>query len=219
MDNKDKSLMKKNISINLSTIGSAIQVTFCNSKEKANNGYHFDSILTEWTEPFLKEFSLSTNEEQQSRISGFFKITRTQNLYRIEGTIEFEPLLECIRSLTLFREKIRSDIHGIFVPINSQKYQQSGITKFSHQKNEENELELTEDDLETYSFQGNTIILDEVLLDHMFCSIPELPLCRENCKGLCSECGADLNEKDLKGHYQIIEHYQKCSYFKALKSH
>jgi uncharacterized protein len=214
---KGKIFMKKNISINLTTIGSGIHITFGNSQEKTKNGYHIDSILTEWTQSFLKEFSLSTEEEQQSKISGSLKLIREQSVFRVEGTIAFEPQLECIRSLTLFREKLKTDVQGFFVPLNSQKYQQSGISKFTHQ-NEGDEVELTESDLESYPFQGNAIQLDEFILDAMFCSLPELPLCRSDCKGLCPECGTDLNEKDLIGNYQIIEHTKKCSHFKPLRS-
>lgn len=209
--------MKKNISITLATIGSGIHITFGNSKKKLKNGYHIDSILTEWTESFLKEFSL-LKEEEQAKISGSIKLIREHNVFRVEGTIEFEPQLECIRSLTLFREKLKANVKGFFVPLNSQKYQESGISKFSHQK-EEDEIELTENDLESYPFHGNAIQLDELLLDTMFCAIPELPLCKEDCKGLCPECGTDLNEKDLQGNERIIEHNKKCNHFKTMKSH
>lgn len=208
--------MKKNISIPLTTIGAGIHVTFGSSKEKTKNGFHIDSILTEWTEFFLNEYCLSLEEELQSKISGSLTLIREQGMFRIAGTIEFEPQLECIRSLTLFREKLTTDVHGFFVPLNSQKYQQSGVAKFSHQKGEE-EIELTENDLESYPFQGNAIQLDELILDAMFCAIPELPLCRTDCKGLCPECGTNLNETDLQGTPQMIEHGKKCSYFKSLK--
>ena len=214
---KGKFLMKKNISINLATIGSGIHITFGNSQGKTKNGYHLDSIFTEWTKSFLEEFSLSTEEEQQTKIFGSLNLIREQNVYRVEGHIEFEPQLECIRSLTLFREKLKTEVHGYFVPQNSQKFQQSGISKLS-QQNEGDEVELTESDLESYPFQGNAIQFDEFILDVMFCAIPELPLCRIDCKGLCPECGTDLNEKDLQGNYQIIEHTKKCSHYKPLKS-
>jgi uncharacterized protein len=41
--------------------------------------------------------------------------------------------------------------------------------------------------------------------------IPLKPLCREDCKGLCIECGQNLNEKDC-GHREEID-----SPFSALK--
>ena len=104
-----------------------------------------------------------------------------------------------------------------FVPENSQKYLQSGISRAIQQQDED--IELTESDLESYPFQGNFLKLDELLIDSMFCAIPELPLCRENCKGLCSECGIDLNEMDLNDNYRIVLHNKKCSQFQNQKPH
>ncbi len=36
--------------------------------------------------------------------------------------------------------------------------------------------------------------LDELVTDDIFLSLPSKFLCREDCKGLCPTCGADLNE-------------------------
>ena len=32
-----------------------------------------------------------------------------------------------------------------------------------------------------------------MVLDALFVSLPLLPLCREDCRGICALCGADLN--------------------------
>jgi uncharacterized protein len=206
--------MNNNVSINLNDIGQKIEITIGNYKK---NKYHIDNILTDWSEPFLKEFSLTTEEEQLKYIGGYLIITKEQYMYRVEGKIIFEPLLECVRSLTLFREKINTNVSGFFVPENSQKYLQSGISKAI--KLQDEEIELTESDLESYPFHGNSLKLDELLVDSMFCAIPELPLCREDCKGLCSECGTDLNERDLNDNYRIVLHNNKCIFYQNQNPH
>lgn len=208
--------MKKNISIPLVKIGDEITITFGKSNANLKNVYHIDSILSEWTKSFVNEYSLISDEKNYQEFSGVLKIQKEHNVFRVEGTLEYEPLLECVRSLTLFREKIKTDVKGFFVTLNSQKYQQSGISKFANHSEGE-ELELSESDLESYPFQGNAIQLDELLLDSMFCALPELPLCRENCKGLCSECGADLNETDLFENIRNIEHGSKCETHNKMK--
>lgn len=38
--------------------------------------------------------------------------------------------------------------------------------------------------------------LDELVSEDIFLSIPSRFLCKDDCKGLCSICGADLNEGD-----------------------
>lgn len=45
-------------------------------------------------------------------------------------------------------------------------------------------------------FRGNSIELDEIVLENLFLSLPLKRLCSEDCKGLCSKCGANLNLGD-----------------------
>lgn len=37
--------------------------------------------------------------------------------------------------------------------------------------------------------------LAPLLLEELLLVVPQAPLCRPDCRGLCSECGADLNER------------------------
>lgn len=39
-----------------------------------------------------------------------------------------------------------------------------------------------------------TIVLDDDIRGELILSYPQKILCRQNCRGLCSHCGADLNE-------------------------
>jgi uncharacterized protein len=49
-------------------------------------------------------------------------------------------------------------------------------------------------DEETY--EGKVIDLDPILREEILLALPNYPVCREGCKGLCSVCGQNLNEKD-----------------------
>ncbi len=42
-------------------------------------------------------------------------------------------------------------------------------------------------------FQGNSIELDEIVLNNVILSLPIKNLCSEDCKGLCPSCGQNLN--------------------------
>jgi uncharacterized protein len=44
--------------------------------------------------------------------------------------------------------------------------------------------------------EGDSIDVDEVALPDALLQMPSKLLCREDCKGLCYICGADLNEAD-----------------------
>jgi uncharacterized protein len=47
---------------------------------------------------------------------------------------------------------------------------------------------------ETYS--GKVIDLDPIVREQLLLALPGYPVCKESCKGLCSVCGANLNERD-----------------------
>ena len=46
------------------------------------------------------------------------------------------------------------------------------------------------------AFEGDSIDLDELVREQILLALPTRHLCREDCKGLCQKCGADLNAGD-----------------------
>jgi len=49
------------------------------------------------------------------------------------------------------------------------------------------------DDDETYPYAGEELDIGKAVLDNLFLVLPIAGVCREDCKGLCPVCGADLN--------------------------
>lgn len=57
----------------------------------------------------------------------------------------------------------------------------------------EEEIDVAED--EDFSiYEGRTIELDPMLYEHLILAQPTTYLCQEDCKGLCPQCGVNLNE-------------------------
>ena len=52
------------------------------------------------------------------------------------------------------------------------------------------------DDSDVILFESHEIDIDDIVLNNFLMSISGKYLCSEDCKGLCSKCGADLNEGD-----------------------
>ena len=58
-------------------------------------------------------------------------------------------------------------------------------------------------DEDTYTYSGHVLELDDAVRTALLLELPSRILCKEDCKGLCSQCGADLNinecscQKDL----------------------
>ena len=49
-------------------------------------------------------------------------------------------------------------------------------------------------DDETYPLEGEQLDLRPLVRDALLLELPIAPLCRDDCRGLCALCGADLNE-------------------------
>lgn len=50
------------------------------------------------------------------------------------------------------------------------------------------------DDVGYALYEGDEIDLSPLIREELLLSLPTRPLCREDCQGLCSQCGANLND-------------------------
>jgi uncharacterized protein len=51
-----------------------------------------------------------------------------------------------------------------------------------------------QDDVGRYVIDGRRVCVDEIIATELILSADYRTLCREDCRGLCEMCGADLNE-------------------------
>ena len=57
----------------------------------------------------------------------------------------------------------------------------------------EGEREIQEDDLATAFYADETIDLGTLIAEQLHLAVPMKPLCSETCRGLCPQCGTNLN--------------------------
>ena len=64
----------------------------------------------------------------------------------------------------------------------------------------------------TYPMGEDHVNLREMVLDSLFSQLPVLPLCREDCLGICAICGADRNtspcdcrQNDLDPRWSVLD--------------
>jgi uncharacterized protein len=62
------------------------------------------------------------------------------------------------------------------------------------------DVALKAEDLEFSFYKGDEIDLGPLIREQALLAIAERPLCREECRGLCAQCGANLNEGDCACH-------------------
>jgi uncharacterized protein len=94
------------------------------------------------------------------------------------GKIKTNVSLSCVRCLEVFDLKINSSFDIILYPIE-------GITDF--------DTNLSSNDMEYIFYRDQKIDIREIVLDQVNLLIPFKPLCKEDCKGICTRCGTNLN--------------------------
>jgi len=63
----------------------------------------------------------------------------------------------------------------------------------SPQRTLSRERELSQEELSASFYSGEIIDLSALAQEQILLALPSLPLCREECHGLCAQCGANLN--------------------------
>ncbi len=102
---------------------------------------------------------------------GHLRLTRTgQGLYG-QGRLQASTQIECVRCLTDFSQALATKIDDLFV------YPPGQAT----------------DPLLAVPETG-ILDLNPLLREYFLLDVPLQPVCRRDCKGLCPECGNNLNE-------------------------
>lgn len=89
----------------------------------------------------------------------------------VTGTAEAQLAGECARCLSAIEASAEVDVQELFLFPGKEP-----------------------DDAEASRVEGERIDLEPVVRDAVVLDLPFIPLCRDDCAGLCPTCGADLNK-------------------------
>lgn len=110
-----------------------------------------------------------------------FDIFKDKDQFRLVGDVKTVLELPCSRCLESFRWPVDSHFDLRYQP---------------HAHNAgEGEREVEEDDLTTAFYQNDEIDLGQLMEEQFYLSLPMKPLCADDCKGLCPQCGTNLNRE------------------------
>ena len=99
--------------------------------------------------------------------------------HRVKGHLTAELELTCSRCLEPFTLPVATDFDLRYVP----RTENAG----------EGEKEVEEDDLSTAFYSDDEIDLGQLIMEQLHLALPMKPLCAQECKGLCPQCGTNLN--------------------------
>jgi uncharacterized protein len=108
-----------------------------------------------------------------------FEIQKDKDRFRLIGQVRTTLELSCSRCAEPFRLPIDSSFDLRYWPVTETATA--------------GEAELGEDDLETSYYTDDQIDLNELMREQFYLALPMKPLCQETCRGLCPECGTNLN--------------------------
>ena len=99
----------------------------------------------------------------------------------VSGTADVTLAGECSRCLTQIEDELSLDLQELYVYPDR------------------------EADEDAYFVVDELIDLEPLIRDAVVLDLPFTPLCREDCAGLCAECGANLNDDPDHGHDEKID--------------
>ena len=134
------------------------------------------TVLTEMVEDGICEFPIPLKAALRAQQIG--------DIVEVDGHISTAVSLDCGRCLQPFEMPLVSSFELTY----SRKEPAA-----KHGDADQEELELTTEDIGLIYFQGEEINLRNEIQEQVVMALPVRALCKPDCRGLCPACGVDLN--------------------------
>lgn len=121
-------------------------------------------------------------------------LLRTAGEISVRGEIGFLAVARCSRCLSDVKVDTNLEVNLILSPSETEKKEEAG------------------GDIDYETYRGKTIDLNDYMREQVNLSLPYKVVCTEDCRGLCSGCGQNLNEQQCG-----CETHQEDSRFAVLK--
>jgi uncharacterized protein len=108
-----------------------------------------------------------------------FDIHKDKDKFRLVGRVRAELELTCSRCVEPYRFPVDAEFDQRYLPASDASTTADTVVE--------------QDDLETSYYENDQIDLSELMREQFYLALPMKPLCREDCKGLCAQCGTNLN--------------------------
>lgn len=139
--------------------------------------------------PAPKDFGVAVIGVQEGSVMDLdLRLEAVHEGILVSGTVSVEVTGECGRCLDPIAYDLEVDVQELFY----------------YGDRDSSGSAAGEGDDEQYRVEGESLDLEPVLRDAVVTALPFQPVCREDCEGLCSECGARL-EDDPGHHHEILD--------------
>jgi uncharacterized protein len=100
---------------------------------------------------------------------------------RFVGELSSKLELSCARCLEPVQQTIARDFDLIYRPLGVDRGQ--------------DEVSISQAETEIGYYEGEGLLLEDVLREQVLLAVPIRLICRDSCKGLCPHCGKNLNNE------------------------
>jgi len=100
---------------------------------------------------------------------------------RLKGRLSAGLELQCARCLEPVPQDVKREFELLYRPLGADAGR--------------DELSVTDAEAEIGYYQGEGLLLEDVLREQVLLALPLKVTCREDCKGLCPQCGKNLNQE------------------------
>jgi len=100
---------------------------------------------------------------------------------RIKGRLVTSLELSCARCLEPVTQDVKREFDLLYRPLGADAGR--------------DEMSVTDAEAEISYYEGEGILLDDVVREQVLLAAPLKITCREDCKGLCPHCGTNLNQE------------------------
>jgi len=99
---------------------------------------------------------------------------------RIQGRLATRLELICARCLEPLTQDVKREFDLLYRPQGADAGR--------------DEMSVTDAEAEISYYEGEGLLLDDVVREQVLLAVPLKVTCREDCRGLCAHCGQNLNE-------------------------
>ena len=121
------------------------------------------------------------NNTKPDTASVRIKLLRFKKKVLVDGSVKMSASLQCCRCLSDFSCPVNVEFREEYTP--------------SDETDLKGDQELSGDEMGISFFDGEEIDIEAIVKEQVLLELPMKPLCKNDCQGICSRCGTDLNEQ------------------------
>lgn len=100
---------------------------------------------------------------------------------RLTGSFAGQVEVQCARCLEPVGRDIKAEFDLLYRPLGAVQ--------------RDDEVSISEAETEVGFYKGEGLALEDVMREQVLLSVPAKTVCRDECRGLCPQCGQNLNQE------------------------